>query len=235
MTKNKATDFDFHGGEVLLLDKPLGWTSFDVVNKVRHTIRRATGHKCKVGHGGTLDPLATGLMILATGKKTKQLQELTVLDKTYEATFQIGVETPSYDLETEVSKSYDISHITEAMIQEVKAQFIGEIEQIPPIYSAVKKGGKRLYTYARKGEEVEPDPRKVTIHEFAILSVELPEVRVRVTCSKGTYIRSLAFDFGRALNAGACLSQLRRTAIGDYRIESAWSIERFVEIVLPKA
>jgi tRNA pseudouridine55 synthase len=207
-------------GRVLLVDKPLGWTSFDVVNK----IRKKLGIK-KVGHAGTLDPLATGLLIICTGKKTRAIEQYMGLDKTYTGTIVLGAESPSGDLETEPIPVADPTHLSDEQIREAARTFTGAIEQIPPAHSAVKVGGKPAYLLARKGKPVELKPRTVRIHEFEITSINLPEVTFRVTCSKGTYIRSLVHDFGAHLKVGAYLSALRRTRIGDFRVEDASSID----------
>lgn len=224
------TEEDFKNGQVLLIDKPLNWTSFQVVNKLRWEIRqRFNIKKIKVGHAGTLDPLATGLLIICTGKQTKEIHIYQGQEKEYTGTFTIGATTPSYDLETEIDKTYPTEHITEALLQETTKQFIGEIQQKPPIFSAIKKDGKRLYELARKGETTEINARTVTISEFEITKINLPEIEFRVVCSKGTYIRSLAYDFGLALNSGAHLSELRRTKIGDFSVDKGLSVEGFIE------
>ncbi len=224
------TEEDFKSGQVLLIDKPLNWTSFQVVNKLRWEIRqRFNIKKIKVGHAGTLDPLATGLLIICTGKQTKEIHVYQGQVKEYTGTFTIGGTTPSYDLETEVDKAYPTEHITEELLRETTKQFVGEIQQKPPIFSAIKKDGKRLYELARKGETTEINARTVTISEFEITKINLPEVAFRVVCSKGTYIRSLAYDFGLALNSGAHLSALRRTKIGDFSVDKALSMETFIE------
>ena len=221
---------DFKDGQVLLIDKPLNWTSFQVVNKLRWNIKQQFGiKKIKVGHAGTLDPLATGLLIICTGKQTKEIHVYQGQIKEYTGTITLGATTPSYDLETEVDQTYATDHITEELIKETTAQFIGDIQQKPPIFSAIKKEGKRLYELARKGETTEIKARTVTISEFEITNIDFPKVDFRVVCSKGTYIRSLAFDFGKALNSGAHLSTLRRTKIGDFSVEKANSIESFIE------
>ncbi|MCP9199543.1 tRNA pseudouridine(55) synthase TruB [Gramella sp. GC03-9] len=223
---------DFKTGETLLFDKPLNWTSFQLVNKVRWLIKRSCKiKKIKVGHAGTLDPLATGLLIICTGKSTKTIPELQGQVKEYTGTFTIGATTPSFDLETEIDQKFPIDHITEELLQETVKKFIGEIEQTPPVFSALKKDGKRLYEYAREGKEVEVKKRKVDISEFEIKTQEFPKVHFRVVCSKGTYIRSLANEFGQALNSGAHLSALRRTAIGDFSVENAMSIESFEKLL----
>ncbi len=220
----------FKEGKVLLIDKPLNWTSFQVVNKIRWLIKQKFDlKKIKVGHAGTLDPLASGLLILCTGKFTKKIETYQAQIKEYTGTFTLGATTPSYDLETEIDNTFDISGITSEEIHSATQQFIGEIQQQPPIFSALKKDGKRLYEYAREGEHVEIPTRKVTISEFEITNIELPNIEFRVVCSKGTYIRSLAYDFGKALNNGAHLSALRRTKIGDFSVEDAVGIGAFEE------
>jgi tRNA pseudouridine55 synthase len=224
------TEEDYKNGQVLLIDKPLEWTSFQAVNKLRWHIKQRFGiKKIKVGHAGTLDPLATGLLIICTGKQTKQIHIYQGQVKEYTGTFTIGATTPSYDLETEIDKKYPIAHISEELIKQSAIQFIGDIQQKPPIFSAIKKDGKRLYELARKGETTEIKARNVTIFEFEITKINLPEIEFRVACSKGTYIRSLAFDFGKALGSGAYLSSLRRTKIGDFSVEKALSIEHFIK------
>jgi tRNA pseudouridine55 synthase len=224
---------DYKEGQVILIDKPLEWTSFQAVNKVRWLIRKSFGiKKIKVGHAGTLDPLATGLLIICSGKLTKKIDTFQAQEKEYTGTFTLGATTPSYDLETEVNTTFDISEITSEEIYKTTKQFLGEIQQQPPVFSALKKEGKRLYEYARNGEEVEIAFRTVTISEFEITKIELPKIHFRVVCSKGTYIRSLANDFGKVLNNGAHLSALRRTRIGDFSVENAVSIAQF-EASLP--
>lgn len=219
-------------GQVLLFDKPLHWTSFQVVNKVRWLIKQKFGlKKIKVGHAGTLDPLATGLVILCTGKATKTIETLMGQTKVYTGEFTLGATTPSYDMETEIDERFEISHITDDLIQKTLTQFQGEIMQQPPIFSALKKEGKRLYEYARKGEEVDIPKRQVQIDNFEITENNLPKLKFKVQCSKGTYIRSLAYDFGKALDSGAYLSELRRTQIGDYQVENALSIEGFEKLL----
>ncbi len=219
---------DYKNGQLILIDKPLEWTSFQVVNKVRWLIRKQFNiKKIKVGHAGTLDPLASGLLILCVGKFTKQIETYQAQHKEYTGTITLGGTTPSYDLETELDQTFDISNITEKQIHEATHQFIGEIQQQPPVFSALKKEGKRLYEYARAGEEVEIPKRTIHISAFEITNISLPEVEFRVACSKGTYIRSLAHDFGKALDNGAHLSALRRTKIGDYLVEDAVSIDEF--------
>ena len=220
---------DYLEGQILLIDKPLKWSSFQAVNKLKYILKHRYDlpKKFKIGHAGTLDPLATGLLIVCTGKFTKRIAEIQGQAKEYTGTFTVGATTPSYDLETEVDETFPTQHITAELIQETTKQFIGEIDQKPPVFSAIKKDGKRLYEHARAGEEVEIAFRKTTIHEFEITRIELPEIDFRVVCSKGTYIRSLAFDFGRALNSGAYLSVLRRTKIGDYSVENGITPEGF--------
>ena len=219
---------DYKNGQLILIDKPLEWTSFQVVNKVRWLIRKQFNlKKIKVGHAGTLDPLATGLLILCVGKFTKQIETYQAQHKEYTGTITVGSTTPSYDLETAIDQTFDISGITEKQLHEATHQFIGEIQQRPPVFSALKKEGKRLYEYARAGEAVEIPTRAIHISEFEITNIELPNVSFRVACGKGTYIRSLAHDFGKALDNGAHLSTLRRTKIGDFSVINALSIEAF--------
>lgn len=214
-------------GQVLLIDKPLKWSSFQAVNKLKYTLINKIGlpKKFKIGHAGTLDPLATGLLIVCTGKFTKRIAEIQSQAKEYTGTIFLGATTPSYDLETEIDQTFPTEHITEDLIHKTVLQFLGEIDQKPPIFSAIKKDGKRLYEHARAGEEVEIASRKTTIYEFEITRIELPEIDFRVACSKGTYIRSLAFDFGRAMQSGSHLTALRRTKIGAYSVENAHSPE----------
>nr|WP_321221779.1 tRNA pseudouridine(55) synthase TruB [uncultured Psychroserpens sp.] len=220
---------DFQAGQVLLIDKPLTWTSFQAVNKLRWEIRQAFNiKKIKVGHAGTLDPLATGLLIICTGKMTKQINTFQGQDKEYTGTFVLGSTTPSYDLESEIDQRFPTEHISEENIHNATQQFIGEIDQFPPVFSALKKDGKRLYEYARAGEDVEIKSRKVSISAFEITKIEGLNVEFRVVCSKGTYIRSLAHDFGKALNSGAHLSVLRRTKIGEFDVNNAVSPEDFI-------
>ena len=218
----------FQQGQVILIDKPLEWTSFQVVNKVRWLIKKQFQiKKIKVGHAGTLDPLATGLLILCTGKFTKKIETYQAQEKEYTGTFTLGATTPSFDLETAVDQTFDISNITEAQLKEAAANFIGTIAQQPPVFSAIKKEGKRLYEFARKGEAVDVPTRKVHISEFELTRINLPEVDFRVVCSKGTYIRSLANDFGKALGNGAHLTRLRRTRIGAFLVANALQMEDF--------
>jgi tRNA pseudouridine55 synthase len=229
-----TTPEEFAEGQIVLLDKPLTWSSFQAVNKVKWSLKKHLGlKKIKVGHAGTLDPLATGLLIVCTGKFTKRISELQGMVKEYTGTFYIGATTPSYDLETEVNATFPIEHITEELIYTILPQFVGEIDQKPPIFSAIKKDGKRLYEHARKGEEVEIAFRKTTIHEFELTRIALPEIDFRVVCSKGTYIRSLANDLGEALQSGGHLTALRRTKIGNFSVENAITPDAFEQNVTP--
>ncbi|PQJ77044.1 tRNA pseudouridine(55) synthase TruB [Polaribacter glomeratus] len=224
------TEDDFKNGQVLLIDKPLNWTSFQVVNKLRWEIKQRFNIKnIKVGHAGTLDPLATGLLIICTGKQTKEINIYQGQVKEYTGTITLGGTTPSYDLETEIDETFSIDHISDDLLKETTKQFIGDIQQKPPIFSAIKKDGKRLYELARKGETTEIKARTVTISQFEITNINLPNVDFKVTCSKGTYIRSLAFDFGNALNSGAHLSALRRTKIGSFSVDKGFSVDEFIE------
>lgn len=225
---------DFLNGQVLLIDKPLTWSSFQAVNKLKYILKRNFDlpKKFKIGHAGTLDPLASGLLIICTGKFTKKITEIQAQPKEYTGTFFIGATTPSYDLETEIDQTYPSTHIDEALIHKTVAQFLGEIDQKPPVFSAIKKEGIRLYEHARAGVEVEIASRKTTIYEFEITRIALPEIDFRVVCSKGTYIRSLAFDFGKAMNSGSHLTALRRTKIGDYNVQNAMTPEQFEKSIL---
>lgn len=221
---------DYKEGQVLLIDKPLKWTSFQVVNKIRWHIRQKYGiKKIKVGHAGTLDPLASGLLILCTGKFTKKIDEYQGQIKEYTGEITLGATTPSYDLETEVNETFSTEHISEELIYETTKQFVGEINQKPPIFSAIKKDGKRLYELARAGETTEIKSRRINIETFEITNINLPKVEFRVVCSKGTYIRSLAYDFGNALNSGGHLSKLRRTKIGNFSVDKAKEPLTFIE------
>jgi len=223
---------DYKNGQVLLIDKPLQWTSFQAVNKLRWAIRKAYNiKKIKVGHAGTLDPLATGLLMICTGKMTKQINTFQGQEKEYTGTFVLGSTTPSYDLETEINSTFSTEHITPSLIHNTTAQFTGIIEQFPPVFSAIKKDGKRLYEFARAGEKVEIKSRQVEISEFEITNISGNALKFRVVCSKGTYIRSLAHDFGKALNSGAHLSELRRTRIGDFKVENALTPEEFIATI----
>ncbi|RLD29036.1 MAG: tRNA pseudouridine(55) synthase TruB [Bacteroidetes bacterium] len=224
---------DFLSGQVLLIDKPLNWTSFQVVNKLRWEIRKAFNiKKIKVGHAGTLDPLATGLLVICTGKMTKQINSFQAQIKEYTGTIVLGSTTPSYDLETEINETFSTQHITEDLMHKTTKQFIGEVAQFPPIFSAIKKDGKRLYEFARAGENVEIKSRTVSISEFEITRIEGLKIDFRVVCSKGTYIRSLAHDFGKVLNSGGHLSALRRTKIGNFDVNDALTVEKFIENLL---
>lgn len=219
----KLTREQFQEGQILLIDKPLTWSSFQAVNKVKYTLIKNLDlpKKFKIGHAGTLDPLASGLLIICTGKFTKRIQELQGQIKEYTGTITIGATTPSYDLETEINETFPTGHITKELIEKARQQFVGEIDQFPPIFSAIKKNGKRLYEHARADEEVEIQSRKIEINEFEITRIALPEIDFRVVCSKGTYIRSLAYDFGKALQSGGHLTALRRTKIGHFSVENA--------------
>ena len=229
MSLDKLQKQDYQTGQVLLIDKPLGWTSFQVVNKVRWLIRQEFDiKKIKVGHAGTLDPLASGLLILCTGKFTKQIQSYQAQHKEYTGTITLGGTTPSYDLETDIDQKFATTGITKEAINKAREQFVGDIMQQPPIFSALKKEGKRLYEYARAGETVEIPKRPVHISAFEITRVDLPDVHFRVACSKGTYIRSLAHDFGKALNNGGHLSALRRTKIGEFDVKNAQTLEAVI-------
>ena len=220
----------FVSGTLLLIDKPLEWTSFDVVKKVRNLIKKKLQiKKIKVGHSGTLDPLATGLLIVCTGKFTKRIEEIQWQEKTYTGQFTLGATTPSFDRETKVNHTFNTAHITKQLLEETTKQFVGEITQIPPIFSALKKDGKRLYDFARENEEVEIKERKVMVHSFEITDINFPEVNFKISCAKGTYIRSIANDFGRALNSGAYLSKLCRTKIGKYNLKDAFSLNEVEE------
>lgn len=223
---------DYKEGQLILIDKPLKWTSFQVVNKLRWLISYTFKiKKIKVGHAGTLDPLASGLLIICTGKMTKKIEDYQGMPKEYTGTFTLGATTPSFDMETSVNETFSIEHITHDEIYHATQKFLGEIDQKPPIYSAIKVDGDRLYDLARRGESTEIQSRKVTIYEFEITSIEMPVVTFRIKCSKGTYIRSMADDFGKALKTGAYLSSLRRTKIGDYSVENAMSPIEFEKII----
>ncbi|TKG90185.1 tRNA pseudouridine(55) synthase TruB [Puteibacter caeruleilacunae] len=225
---------DFQKGEILLIDKPLDWTSFDVVKRVRGVIWRKFKYKykkLKVGHAGTLDPKASGLMVLCTGKATKRIEEFQAGEKEYIATLKFGATTPSYDSEMEEDAQFDIDHITKESLLATCEKFLGDIEQTPPVFSAVKINGVRAFDYARKGEEVKLRSRIVNIREIELLSFEMPKVELRIVCSKGTYIRSLAYDIGKAINSGAYLTGLRRTRIGEMKVEDAMNLEDFTKII----
>jgi len=224
--------FDFDKGEVILIDKPYDWTSFDVVNKIRSLIRYRLGiKKIKMGHAGTLDPLATGLLILCSGSFTKKIDEFQAKEKEYTGTFILGATRPSSDMETGIDKTFETNNILEEDIMNAAKSFIGDIKQIPPLFSAKKISGERAYEFARKGINMQMEAKDVSITEFEITQINLPEVSFRVVCSKGTYIRSLARDFGEKLNNGAYLSQLRRTRIGEFNLNQAYSMERIEELI----
>lgn len=221
---------NFKEGEIIYIDKPLKWTSFAVVNKVRYHICRKLGvKKIKVGHAGTLDPLATGVMIICTGKATKRIEEFQYHTKEYIATLQLGATTPSFDLEKEIDATYPTDHITRALVEETLQRFVGTIEQIPPVFSACKVDGKRAYDLARKGEEVELKPKTLVIDEIELLECDLPQIKIRVVCSKGTYIRALARDIGQALQSGAHLTALVRTRVGEAKLEHCLQVDNFAE------
>ncbi len=230
MENRKLTIFE--AGQVLLFDKPLYWTSFDLVNKVRIMIRSALGiKKLKVGHAGTLDPLATGLMILCTGRATKRINEFQDLDKEYVATLAFGHTTPSFDLETQTEGNYPTEHITGELAEKALRNFLGEQKQVPPLHSAKMIRGKRAYEFARKGIDEKLEPVTIYYHELELLSFEMPEIKIRMLCSKGTYVRSFARDFGTALGSGCYLSALERTAVGSNKVKEAFSLEKFEEFL----
>lgn len=235
----KPEKIDFLEGALLLVDKPLEWTSFDVVNKIRHTLRYTLDigkkRKVKVGHAGTLDPMATGLLLVCTGKYTKQINQLTGLPKSYTGTIKLGASTPSYDRESEEDALYPIDHITPEMLKDAVKELTGPILQKPPIYSAIKKKGEKLYQLARRGEDVEIEPRPVTIESFQLLNDDLGNLEFEVTCSKGTYIRSLAHDLGQLLDSGGYLTSLRRDAVGMYPVDKAFDIEEVVDWIRASA
>jgi len=223
-------EYDFQKGEILLFDKELDWTSFDLVRKLRNFLCRATGiKKLKVGHAGTLDPKATGLMIVCTGKETKNIDLIQAKEKEYVATIKLGATTPSYDLESAEDATFPTDHLTLELIEETLKNFMGEIDQVPPIFSAVKIEGKRAYEHARKGNDIVLQPKKITISELEVLNFSNDLIVLRIVCSKGTYIRSLARDLGIALNSGAYLVGLCRTRIGDLKLEDAWDLKKFLE------
>ncbi|MSP58384.1 MAG: tRNA pseudouridine(55) synthase TruB [Flavobacteriaceae bacterium] len=212
-------------GEIILINKPYGWSSFQAVKKIKYVTKAK-----KVGHAGTLDPLASGLLIICTEQQTKGIQVIQDAEKVYEGTIKLGVTTPSYDLETEPNALFETGHITQALIEKILPQFVGELEQIPPVYSAIKVDGRRAYALARQGEEPVLKSRKISIYAFEITAIEIPNIDFRVRCSKGTYIRTLAFDFGKALESGACLSSLVRTKIGNYSLDNALTPHEFEEV-----
>ena len=227
-TNTTHKSFAFAEGEILLVDKPLTWTSFDVVGKLRNTMKPL---KLKVGHAGTLDPLATGLLIVCTGKLTKQIDSYQAEEKEYTGTITLGATTPSYDLETEIDQTFDISAITEEQVYATVKLFEGDIEQFPPAHSALKINGERVYEKARRGEDVELKARQVTISSFEIEKIEMPNLFFKIKCSKGTYIRSIANDFGKALNNGSYLSSLRRTMSGNFHVDNAWNLEELIATI----
>lgn len=223
-------EYDFQKGEVLLFDKELDWTSFDLVRKLRNFLTRKTGvKKLKVGHAGTLDPKATGLMIVCTGKETKNIDLIQAKEKEYVATMKLGATTPSYDLETQENEFFPTDHLTIGFVQEKIKAFLGETDQVPPVFSAVKIDGRRAYEHARKGNDIVLQAKRITISEMEVLNFSSNELVLRIVCSKGTYIRSLARDLGQAIGSGAYLIGLRRTRIGEMRIEDAWDLKNFLE------
>lgn len=227
--KKLKPKYDFKAGALLLVDKPKTWTSFDVVNKIRYKLKHTLGvKKIKVGHSGTLDPMATGLLIICTGKFTKKLNDLQGLPKSYTGTIKLGATTPSYDAEEKEDATFSTENITPKLIEKTRKKFIGKVEQVPPMFSAIKVDGQPLYKKARKGEMVEVKPRTVKISDFKITKIDMPFLDFEVACSKGTYIRSLAYDFGKAMNNGAYLTELRRTQVGDFYIEEAWDLEELI-------
>lgn len=222
--------YDFLAGATLLVNKPKEWTSFDVVNKIRYKLKHRLGvKKIKVGHAGTLDPMATGLLIICTGKFTKKLDKYQGKPKEYTGEITLGATTPSFDAETEIDQKFSIQHIDNQLIEQARLKFIGDLQQFPPMYSAIKVDGQPLYKKARQGIVIEVKPRPVSIYDFEITAINLPTVKFRVTCSKGTYIRSLAYDFGKALDSGAYLSELTRTKIGKFNLEEAWDLEDLID------
>jgi tRNA pseudouridine55 synthase len=230
-TLSQTPQTDYLKGGILLIDKPLDWTSFDVVNKVRRSLLRKFNKKLKVGHAGTLDPLATGLLIICTGAFTKRINEVQDQEKEYTGVFVLGATRSSYDKETEIDATYPTEHITEELIQQVAKTFVGEIEQVPPAHSAIKVDGKRAYESARKGVDVKMSPRIVSIKEMEVKLLDATHMHFRVVCSKGTYIRSLARDFGLALKSGAYLDSLVRTRIGDFRLTQAMTMDEVYNLL----
>ena len=221
--------YNFKEGAMLLVDKPLEWTSFDVVNKIRYALKKALNvRKIKVGHAGTLDPLATGLLIICTGKFTKKIETYQSQYKVYDGSIRLGATTPSYDAETAVNEIFPLDDITSEMIHDTVPHFVGEIDQVPPMFSAIKVDGQPLYKKARKGQAVKIKSRRVTIHDFKVADIRFPDVDFEVKCSKGTYIRSLAYDFGKQLDNGAYLTKLRRTHIGEHALEDAWQLDDLI-------
>lgn len=223
---------EFKEGKTLIVDKPLEWTSFDVVNKIRWNLKQQLKvKKIKVGHAGTLDPLATGVLVICTGKHTKRIEELQAGEKTYTGTILLGKTTPSYDLETEFDQEFVTNHIDEALLEEVRQSFLGDQDQVPPIFSAKQVDGKRAYDLARAGKSVELKANRINVSDFKIDTEDFPKVRFEISCSKGTYIRSIAHDFGARLNSGGTLIELRRTRSGDQRIEDAKGVDEWIEII----
>ncbi len=223
---------EFSEGSTIIVDKPLTWTSFDVVNKIRWNLKQALKvKKIKVGHAGTLDPLASGLLILCIGKHTKLIDSIMVGEKTYTGTILLGKTTPSYDLESEFNQEFETNHITNELLESVRLTFLGEIQQVPPIFSAKQIDGQRAYDLARAGKEVELKPNTIHISDFKITNNRFPEIDFEISCSKGTYIRSIAHDFGKLLNSGGTLIQLRRTKSGDFSISDAKSVDEWIEII----
>ncbi len=233
MIKNTLQDFHFEEGEILLIDKPLNWTSFDVVNKIRYRLRRLTNNKkIKVGHAGTLDPLATGLLIVCTGKMTKSIDQLMAQTKGYAGTITLGATRPSYDMETEIDATFPTAQLNDALLTDTSKQFLGHIEQLPPMFSAIKVDGQKLYEAARKGEVIDVPTRQVHIEKFDISPLRDDfSIDFDVICAKGTYIRSLAYDFGKACGSGAYLSRLHRTSIGDYLCTDAWQLDDLIALL----
>ncbi len=230
MIQSEVQEFDFQKGEILVFDKPIDWTSFDLVHKVRYIIcKKLNIKKLKVGHAGTLDPKATGILVLCTGKATSKIESLQADEKEYVATLKFGATTPSYDLESEEDRQFETSHITKGSLIDVLKKFTGTIEQIPPDFSAIKLGGKRAYEYARKGIAIEIKSKTLEVKEIEVLSFSLPEVKLRIVCGKGTYIRSLARDIGEELRSGAYLTGLRRTRVGDYDLNQAINLADFLK------
>lgn len=228
--KRSIEEYDFQKGEVLLFDKDLDWTSFDLVRKLRNFLCRSTGiKKLKVGHAGTLDPKATGLMIVCTGKETKNIDLIQAKEKEYLATIRLGATTPSFDLETAEDETFPTDHLSEELVKQTLEKFMGEQDQVPPLFSAVKINGQRAYEHARKGNDVVLQAKKITMYELELISFSANEIVLRIVCSKGTYIRSLARDLGLALNCGAYLVGLCRTRIGDFKLNEAWKVQDFIE------
>lgn len=223
---------DFETGEIIVIDKPLTWSSFDVVNKIRYKLREITGnYKIKVGHAGTLDPLATGVLIICTGKYTKLIENLQEGEKVYEAIFRLGASTPSYDMETDIDKEFDYSNISENQIYELAKTFLGNSMQTPPLYSAIQIKGKRAYEFARKGKKIKLEPREINISQFDVSKINLPDVSLTITCSKGTYIRALADDFGKKLDNGSFLYYLSRIKSGNYSIQDSIKLEDLIDFL----